>query len=194
MKWSDTIPFSRALRDVLLLKQAPSQDWHALLREREQAAYERGRQDGEKSLREQLLQQRTEMVQLQQGVVEALRNAAPQVVQQSEIAMIQLALEAAQRIVAGVPISLELVEAVVRETLRQAEDSTEVTVQLHPDDLELLRKHDSPVLKGSPGGGVLRFVSSSEVTRGSCLVQTRFGLIDARRETKLEQIRESLAA
>lgn len=194
MKWSDTIPFTRVLRDVLLLTQAPAQDWHALLREREQTAYERGRHDGEKTLREQLLQQRSEMVQMQQGVVDALRRAAPHVIQQSEAAMIQLALEAAQKVVAGLPISVELVEAVVRETLRQAEDTTEVTVQLHPDDLELLRRHESPVLKGAPGSGPLRFVSSSEVTRGSCLVQTRFGLIDARRETKLEQLRESLSS
>lgn len=40
----------------------------------------------------------------------------------------------------------------------------------------------------------LRFAGSSEVTRGGCLVQTRFGVIDARRETKVEQIRQALNA
>jgi flagellar biosynthesis/type III secretory pathway protein FliH len=38
----------------------------------------------------------------------------------------------------------------------------------------------------------VRFQPSPEVTPGGCLVQTRFGVIDARRETKLELIRQSL--
>jgi len=35
-------------------------------------------------------------------------------------------------------------------------------------------------------------VASSEVSRGGCLIQTRFGLVDARRETKLEQLQQTL--
>jgi flagellar biosynthesis/type III secretory pathway protein FliH len=58
----------------------------------------------------------------------------------------------------------------------------------------LLRLHHSPVLTGLPESGPLRFAGSSEVTRGGCLVQTRFGVIDARRETKLEQLRQTLSA
>jgi hypothetical protein len=40
MKWSETIAFSPALRDVRLLTQAPAQDWTVHLREREEAAYQ----------------------------------------------------------------------------------------------------------------------------------------------------------
>jgi flagellar biosynthesis/type III secretory pathway protein FliH len=39
----------------------------------------------------------------------------------------------------------------------------------------------------------VRFHDSAQVSRAGCLVQTRFGAIDARRETKLEAIRQSLA-
>ena len=113
---------------------------------------------------------------------------------EARTALINLALEAAQKIVAGLPISAELVEAVIREALQQVEETAEITIQLHPDDLALLRKHDSPILKGIPDSGPLRFIHSAEVTRGGCLVQTRFGLIDARRETKLEQLRQKISA
>jgi hypothetical protein len=51
VKWSDTIPFHRPLRNARLLVQAPAQDWDEHLREREQAAHERGRRDGERALR-----------------------------------------------------------------------------------------------------------------------------------------------
>jgi flagellar biosynthesis/type III secretory pathway protein FliH len=49
-------------------------------------------------------------------------------------------------------------------------------------------------LEGLPETGPLKFSSSPEVTRGGCIVQTRFGLVDARRETKIEQVKQSLTA
>jgi flagellar assembly protein FliH len=192
MKWSETIAFGPALRDVRLLTQAPAQDWTAHLREREEAAYQNGRRDGERALSEQLLQQRNEMVALQNGVLSSLQKILPQVIQETESALIQLALESAQKIVAGMPIKAAMVEAVVREALSQVEGNAEVIVQLHPDDLALLRKHESHLLNGVPETGPVRFASSPEVTRGGCIVQTRFGIIDARRETKVEQLQKTL--
>ena len=87
-----------------------------------------------------------------------------------------------------------MLEAVVQEALQQASDTAGVVIKLHPDDLALLRKHNSPLLNGLPETGSLRFTVSPEVTRGGCVVQTRFGQIDARRETKVEQLRLTLTA
>ena len=194
MKWSDSILLSQPVQDVRLLTQSPTRDWREEVREREAAAYQRGHHDGEKTLRDQLLQQRSEMVEINRGVIESLRRAVTQVVQETEAAVINLALEAAQKVVAGMPVNAELIEAVVREALRQVEGNTEITIQLQTDDLALLRKHNAPLLNGLPDTGPLRFVASADVTRGGCMVQTRFGLIDARRETKIEQLREALSA
>ena len=193
MKWSESIPFRYPLRGVRPLTQAPQQDWQDHLREREQSAYERGRSDGEHALGEQLLQQRNETVELQKGILDSLRRVVPQVVQEADAALISLALEAAQKFVASLPINAELVEAVVRDALRQVEDTAEIVIQLHPDDLALLRQHNAPLLNGLPETGPLRFIASTEVTHGGCIVQTRFGLVDARRETKMEQLRQVLA-
>lgn len=194
MKCSESILLNSPLLDVRVLRHSPSQDSSEHIAELEKAAYEKGRRDGEDALREQLISQRSEMGALVNGVVESLRKVVPQLVQETESALIQLALEAAQKVVAGLPINQKTVDSVVREALKQVEDTAEVTVQLHPDDLALLQKHKSEILKGAPGSDPLRFVSSAEVTRGGCLVRTRFGIIDARRETKLGQIREAIAA
>ena len=123
-----------------------------------------------------------------------MRCAVPEVIRQTEEALFQIALESAKKVVAGIPIEPGLVEAVVREAVAQTKETAEITIQLHPDDLALLHKHPSPILQGLPGAGPLKFIGSSEITRGGCLVQTRFGLLDARRETKLEQLRESISA
>lgn len=193
MKWPDPIPFTATLKDVRVLAKAPAQDWEEHLRGREEAAYERGRRDGEHALTEQLLQQRNEMVDLQRGVVASMQQILPQMIQQAESALIDLALESAQKLVAGMPVSVEMVEAVVREAISQAEESAQIVVQLNPDDLALLRKHNSPLFASPSEGGTLRFVASSEISRGGCVAQTRFGIIDAQRETKLEHLRQTIA-
>jgi flagellar assembly protein FliH len=191
MKSYKPITFTAPLRDVRLAAK-PSEA--AARQDAEQAAYERGRRDAEKALSEQLLQQRNEMLQVHQGVVESLRNVLPQLVKDSESALIDLSLQAAEKIVAGLPITRESVEAVVREALGQVEDTAEITILLHPEDLALLRKHKSPILKGPPDTGPLRFSSSAEVTRAGCMIHTRFGVVDARRETKVDQLRQSVLA
>jgi len=191
MKWPESIRFHAPLSDV---RPIPGQRPQPGGADAERAAYERGRRDGERALGEQLMQQRAELLELHQGVVESLRNALPRVSQETERTLVELALEAAQRIVAGMPIPPKMVEAVVREAVSQVEDNAEIVIHLHPDDLALLRKVQSPLLQGSPESGPLRFAPSSEVTRGGCLIHTRFGLLDARRETKIEQLRQALAA
>jgi flagellar assembly protein FliH len=194
MKWADTILLDRPLRDVTLLTGSPVQDWQNFLSERERAAYENGRREGESALNEQLLHQRNETIEMQRGILVSLKNILPQVAREAENSLIELALESAKKMIAGLPIDAAMIEATVREALRQAEDTAEITIQLHPDDLALLRQHHSPVLDGLPETGPLRFAGSAEISRGGCIIQTRFGLIDARRETKIEQLRQSLSA
>ena len=193
MKWADTILFDRPLRDVCLLTGAPGQDWQTFLREREAAAYENGRREGERALNEQLIHQRNETIEMQRGILESLQRILPQIAREAESSVIEIALESAKKIVAGMPIDAALVEATVREGLRQAEDTAEIVIQLHPEDLALLRQHQSSILDGLAETGPLRFTHSAEISRGGCMIQTRFGMIDARRETKFEQLRQSLS-
>jgi flagellar assembly protein FliH len=103
-----------------------------------------------------------------------------------------LAVEAAQRLIGGLPVTTEMVGAVVREALAQVEDTAEITVLLHADDLALLQKHTPSSPPAAVGGPQVQFHSSQEVTRGGCLVQTRFGVVDGRRETKVELLKRTL--
>ena len=194
MKWADTILFEEPLRDVRLLMSSPAQDWKSYLRETEQLAFERGRREGESSLNGQIIAQRNETLELQRGIFLSLQRSLPQIAHAAETTLIEIALESAKKVVAGIPVDAAMIEATVREALRQTEDTAEISIQLNAEDLALLRQQQSPLLEGLPEIGPLRFSSSPEVTRGGCFVQTRFGILDARRETKFEQIRQSLKA
>jgi|WetSurMetagenome_2_1015567.scaffolds.fasta_scaffold183785_2 flagellar assembly protein FliH len=173
---------------------APAADFEQRAREREAAAYERGRCEGEKALSEQLVRQRAELHAVEKGVLESLRQAVPQVVRDTEHALTALALEVAQRLVAGLPVSVEMIEGAIREALAQVEESTEFHLYLHPEDLEMLRRVDSALLHATGSSERMHFHPAPEVSRGGCLLKTRFGIIDAQRETKLELIKQAVLA
>ena len=92
MKWSDTIRFDQPLSDVCLLMGTPTQDWQQFLTEREAAAYERGRREGETSLNEQLLNQRNATIELQRGILHSLQRTLPQVAHEAETSLLLLAV------------------------------------------------------------------------------------------------------
>ncbi len=191
--WSKTLQFREPLRDLVPSRSAPASAGVAEAREEElRTAYESGRVDGEKALGEQLVRQRGEMRQLLEGVVESLRKSVPQVVSDTEQHLISLALEIAQKLVTDLPISVEMVETAVRDALSQVEGTSEIHVRLHPADMSLLESMGSFLLVPPGEGPAVGFHSSPEVTRGGCLVQTRFGIVDARRETKLDLLKRSM--
>ena len=178
MKWCKALVLGQPLVEVRMVSARPRSSGdvaQARVRELEDAAFERGLATGEKRLADQLLRQRGELIQLQNGVLTSLRQAVPQVVAQCEAGLIELAIEVARKLVFDLPISAEMVEAAVRSAIAQAEEKAELDVYLHPEDLALLRQCNSPLLLPAPGDGSTRFHESSEVGRAGCLVQTRFG-------------------
>src|SRR5580692_2219614 len=111
MKWCKTFSPGRPLRDLRAVRRGNPGRTEAAKednRQLEKAAYERGLADGEKRLSEQLLRQRAEVLEIQNGVLAALRQSAKQVVRQSESALIEMALEVARHLVFGVPTTTEM--------------------------------------------------------------------------------------
>ena len=180
----------RAVRLAAATVAAPEPE--PLTRQAEKAAFESGRTEGEKNLSEQLLRQRREMLELQQGVLKSLQEAVPGIVRDCQQALTALTLELAQKLVGNLPISVDMVEAAVRECLSQVEETADCHLYLNPDDLQLLEQAESPLL--SPGGSRQQFHwhRSPEVGRGGCVVKTHFGIVDAQRETKIELLKKSL--
>ena len=108
--------------------------------------------------------------------------------------LVDFAAEAAIRLVNGLPISAEILEAAIRDALDHCEHDVEVSVHLHPEDLKLLQESGSELLTDSPHQRRVRYLKNDEITRGGCLVETRCGLIDGSRETREKLLRATVAA
>jgi len=166
----------------------------------EQAAYARGKEEAESYLQEQLelmkaeyaTKKDKELADFCENIRSDLGTQVPKMLESLEKHVINLAADIATKIVADLPIDKMLVESVVKDALAKAEKDAEIVVLLHPDDLDLLIKGDSELLDDTQGTDKVLFKPSSDVTRGGCLLDTHYGLVDARRETKAKLLKQAV--
>ena len=189
-RWHETIRLGRAPLGV-----EATASWSAAVerrvQERERAAAERGRAEAQKLFSEQMIQQRQELMALQEGILRALKETIPGVARDCETHLAALALEVARKVVDGMPVSAEIVEAAISTAMQQVEESAHYTIFINPADLQLLESKTSSLLGGSDTRKIT-ITASNEITRGGCIVETPFGRVDARRETKFELLKEAL--
>ena len=186
--YNESLAFAQPLREVEISRFGDRRVMHEQDLE---AAFQRGRIHGEASLSEQLIRQRSAVADLHNGVLASLRDAIPQVIRDTENALVELAFEVARKIAVGAPIDAAQLQAAVQEAVAQAADTSEMTVQLNPADLALLQALHSPLLNPQDSKSI-QLVAANHISRGGCVVQTRFGIIDARRETRVDMLRNSL--
>lgn len=195
----------RVLKDIRIAgESSPLQQIEVVPREdlklTEQAAYERGKKDAEETLQSQLEVMKTEYATEQQqkladffkNIQDDLGGQVPRMLQSLEKHVINLAADIAMKIVAGTPVDKSMVETVVKDALAKAEKDTDVVVLLNEADLELLSQADSELLQRTHGSSEVVFKASPEVSRGGCLLETRYGTVDARIETKADVLKKAV--
>ena len=195
----------RVLKDIRIAgESSPLQQIEVVPREdlklTEQAAYERGKKDAEATLQGQLEVMKTEYATEQQqkladffkNIQDDLGGQVPRMLQSLEKHVINLAADIAMKIVAGTPVDKSMVETVVKDALAKAEKDTDVVVLLNEADLELISQADSELLQRTHGSSEVVFKASPEVSRGGCLLETRYGTVDARIETKADVLKKAV--
>jgi flagellar biosynthesis/type III secretory pathway protein FliH len=151
---------------------------------------------------EGLVAGRDQLRSLAEPVVESLSQAAlelrelqRQAAEMVERDAIVLAMEVAEKVVAGaIAVEPERVLDVVRGALRAIVERERLVIQVNPDDLPLVNEGMSE-LAGSLGG--IEHVDVQEerrVQRGGAIVRTTVGVVDARIQTKLDRAREAVEA
>jgi len=191
MSFSKLIAFDRRLVGAVL----PGQSGR-LLGEREvaaltEAAYRRGGDDARAMANHQLVEIRTDVQLLSEGVLKKLSEIEPTLVAELREALPGLALEIARRLFAGFDPDKEMLERLCREALDQLFPEKEgLELTLSPKDAELIGSLDPGWTSKYPG---LRVNRDASLSRGDCLVRSRFGVTDARMATKLAALERGLS-
>ncbi len=191
MAYAKLVAFDRPLQGVSVPGQGGRFCTEAELAARDEAAYQRGVDAARALADQQMVEFRADIEALGEGVFKKVSGLEPQLVAQLREALPGLALDISRRLLAGYEPPVEVVSRICEEALAEIfpeRDNLELTVA--PRDAALLEKLNPAWLRRYPG---LRIRAEAALAPGDCQVRSRFGLTDARMETKLNALRHSLA-
>jgi len=181
------IRFSLPLRHARLRVDGEKLIPESELQQKLEDRYREGYEAGQKALAEQLVEQRKQLIDLQNGLFRSIQAALPAVVAECEKSIVLLAIESARKVIDNLPITAEMMEGVIRKALTELQDTAEYEVLLHAEDLALLQQVGSGLLPANSESKV-RYRIDPIVTRGGCVIKTRHGAVSAIRERMLERL------
>ncbi|HVW19611.1 MAG TPA: FliH/SctL family protein [Opitutaceae bacterium] len=190
MAFAKLVAFDRPLAGAILPGQKGQLFGEAEVAEKIEQAYRRGVDAARAAGDQQMVEFRADMEGLSEGVLKQLSQMEPAMLAQLREALPGLALDIARRLLAGFEPPPEIIEKFCREALDQLFPEREgLELALCPRDAAKLNELNPDWLQRYPG---LRIRTDNALGPGDCLVRSRFGLTDGRRQTKLAALEHSL--
>jgi len=190
MSFAKLIAFDRPLTGAVLPGRGGCLFTEAEVAARAEEAYRKGVDSTHAMLDQRLVDMRVEMEQLSDGVLAKLGTVEAATVAQLREALPALAVDIARRLLAGFEPPAELVEKLCHEALEQLFPEREgLELSLCPRDAALLEQVSPDWVARYPG---LKVKVDANLAPGDCQVRSRFGLTDARQQTKLAVLSHGL--
>ncbi|ARP93568.1 HrpE/YscL family type III secretion apparatus protein [Bordetella genomosp. 13] len=146
-----------------------------------QEAFEAERQRGYADGKEQaLLDQAEKMIETVSRTVEYFAGV--------ENEMVDLVMLAVRKVVDGFD-DREKVMIVVRNALAVVRNQKQMTLRLHPQDVDAVRERINDLLAAYPGVGYLDILGDGRLVRGACILESEIGMVEASLEGQLEALR-----
>ena len=190
MSYSKLVPFDRPLASAVLPGQKGRFFNETEIAAREGEAFHRGVDSARAKVDQQMVEFRADMQQLGEGVFQKLANLEPTLVNQVREALPLLAMDIARRLLAGYEPPAEVVARLCEEALGELFPEREnLELVISARDALLIEKITPAWLERYPG---LRIRTEPSFVAGDCQVRSRFGLTDARLQTKLSSLEHNL--
>ena len=107
---------------------------------------------------------------------------------------VQVATAIAARVIRReVAAEPQITLALVKEALEMAAGSGQITIHMHPADVQALGGQVESIAQSLRSVGAAGLVADPQISAGGCRVETRFGSIDQQFEAQLKRIEEELA-
>ena len=190
MALSKLIAFDRPLSGAVVPGGTRRVYTESEMTDRTETAYRRGVDSTRESADQQMVEFRHDMEQLSEGVLKKLSEVEASLLAQIREALPMLAVEIGRRLLSGYEPPADVVARLCLEALEQLYPERDgLELSLSERDAELLNSLNPEWLKRYPN---LRIRGDSLLSPGDCQVRSRFGLTDARQETKLSTLNHHL--
>ena len=113
-------------------------------------------------------------------------------IEQAEEDMIALAFKIVCRIVGEAAISRAALQHMFRQALGKLPACPLVAVRSHPHDLATLQDDVAFNAEFDRAGSRVQWIADAAIQTGGCLLETATGSLDARLETQMQQLRDTL--
>ncbi len=148
-----------------------------------QAVYESEKQRGYDEGKEE-----ARMEQAEQMIETVSRNV--EYFSRVETRMVDLVMQAVQKIVSEFD-DRERVLTTVRNVLSVVRNQKQMTLRLHPQQIEGVKARVNDLLAAYPGVGYLDIVADNRLQLDACILESEIGLIEASTESQLTALRQA---
>jgi flagellar assembly protein FliH len=159
----------------------------------EQEAYEKGFNQGEKDGLALGEKKALKVIEHIEELARGMTRLRKELVKQYEKDIVELIFAIAKRIIRqAVQTNEETVKGVLFEAAELAAEKTELTIRINPEDFNFVEQLRPEFFARFSELKSMTVTSDPSITRGGCLFETPYGEVDARIETQLERIYQSL--
>lgn len=152
-------------------------------------AYAQGLADGQKKMRLEL----DKALQAFYQAAKELDGMRNDFIHRQSDDLIHLSIGVAEQVIAAeLSLKPDVIVSVVSKAMESAFEADEYRIRVNPEDVSVVQEN-RPLLLANVNGLRQIYVQSDEnITRGGCVIESNKGQVDARLESKLDEIRQQL--
>lgn len=158
----------------------------------EREAYEKGFEQGRKDGLALEKRQMEDTGKRFSDLMSEIRDLKPRLYREAEKDLLQLSVLIAGKIIrTEVKTNPEIIGRTIRAAMQHIADKTHIHIQIHPEDMEEVRRI-LPELSALSKGGRFQVVEDPAVQRGGCALETGFGRINATLDDQLSMLEKEI--
>ena len=155
-------------------------------------AYRKGYDESSAQYKQQILDFRSEVNDLREKTFSDLEAKFSGILVEAREALITLTFDCVTRTLGGLEVDSEIISSIVDLVIKESGlDEEKMVIRLNPEDLALLSDLQEGLRSKHPK---LEFVADGTLSRGDCLLGSRFGKVDGLLSTKMERLKEGLGS
>jgi flagellar biosynthesis/type III secretory pathway protein FliH len=159
------------------------------LEQARELGYAEGLSRGDEEAKRELAQRRSEFERL----VASMEKAHQEALAGTEDMALGIAWEAVCKILGEAAVTRPGIQALVEQTASRVRAEEKMVVRLCPSDIGILKEGRDPSEAGDEPRR-LEFLADASIEMGGCIIETSAGRIDAKLETQLSRLSQTLLA
>ena len=190
MSLAKAIVFQKRLSQVTLESAGPQPIGGDQLKAELEKSFQAGVQSATEKCNAKVLELRQEMQAHAAGVLKRIEEAHAQLTAALSAGLPELIAAGVWKIIGQDSMPAETLKARVETLVKENCPTNEpVEVRMSAEDIESLNKIDAEFAKNHP---LLKFIPDETLTHGDCVMETKFGRVDATLKTQMRRMIEEL--